>query len=141
MKTLTTRPSSRTPGCAAIVEFLERIWPLTARHAELSYVFVQADPRTTATCTARQRATHALRNLVNTGTLECVGDFADRQWNFKKPTTSPVVQPVSDAAEYCGTPAEPRRDGCSAVYQPKLWPINRAGAQDFKGAPSVGQRC
>jgi hypothetical protein len=46
-------------------------------------------------------------------------------------------------SSYIGKRAQPRQyDTLTCpVYQPKPWPVNRTGAQDFQAAPSVGTHC
>ena len=149
---------TRSAGSTAVLEFMIRIHPLTARRDELLYVFSQVDTRTTDTSPLVKRFDAALSNMVKTGMLLCCGAGADREWSLgplvlqddmkkakaKKATPTPDATPIPEAAPaWIGTRAPaPRHDALScSVYQPKLWTVPRPGAQDFKAAPSVGIPC
>lgn len=149
---------TRSAGSTAVLEFLARIHPLTARQDELRYVFADVDTRATATSPWVKRFDAALRNMTQTGTLICAVEGADRQWSLgplvlQEPAKAdaPKAQakkdlPASEAEpepDWIGTRAPaPRRDMLhSSEYKPTPWNVPRSGAQDFKAAPSVGTRC
>ena len=143
--------ATRSPGSTAVLEFMIRIFPLTARRDELLYVFSQVDTRTTVSSPWVKRADAALSNMEKTGMLLCCGAGADREWSLgplvqqgdapKKAEAKKKAVTVHEApTAYVGkrTPA-PHYDALRCpVYQPKPWDVSRPGAQDFQAAPSVG---
>ncbi|MCX7258009.1 MAG: hypothetical protein NTZ64_15180 [Polaromonas sp.] len=139
---------SRKAGSTAVLEFMARIWPLTARRDELVYVFSRADTNTTASCTLAQRVDSALRTMLNYGKLSCSGEGADRVWSFV-PSAEQAALPkkaavTADAPAYVGVRAPARDYGDvmkSPVYMPQHQLVLRSGAQDFQRCPSRGTRC
>lgn len=144
------KPNATRSASTAVLEFMIRTFPLTARRDELLHVFSQVDTRTTASSPWVKRADAALSNMERTGMLLCSGAGDDREWSLgplvqgdtpKKAEVKKKAPPAQEATlAWIGTrtPA-PRHDALrGAVYQPKPWNVPRPGAQDFQAAPSVG---
>lgn len=136
---------NRSAGSTAILEYLARLSPLDATRAELDAVFSQAEPGPHHIPVAR-RMSMTLANMHKSGQLTRLGSG--------KFILGPGAKLIKDKPEPASTAkrAKPTAFGERAkardcdtlggpVYQPKQWPVNRTGAQDFQGAPSVGIPC
>lgn len=144
MKPIIKPIHSRSAGSTAVLEYLARIYPLTARKAELIHVFIQADTRTTATCTLDKRVTDAINNMRRSQLIsQSEGDV----WSLippaevlpEVPKAVPQKAPKKQDIPYVGKRATaPRYNLLSSFYKPKAWDVPRSGAQDFKTFPSVG---
>lgn len=150
----------RKAGSNAVLQYMARIYPLTASRDELAHVFTQVDSCRTASVTLHKRISAALTNMVNSGFLSCE-QGESRVYCFIQPVNpaKPAVQPKKTVKPeplelepepepepepaYVGVPAPaPNYDVLRCpVYQPPQWSINRAGAQNFRAAPSRGTRC
>lgn len=137
---------NRSAGSTAMLEYLARLWPMDATRADLDAVFSQAEPGPHHIPVAR-RMSMTLANMCKSGQLTRLGSG--------KFILGPGAKLIKDKPEPASTAkrAKPTasgerakaRDfytlGAGTVYQPKQWPVNRTGAQDFQAAPSVGIPC
>jgi len=142
---------ARSAGSSAILEHLACICPLGASRIELASVFVLADPAPHPVYSLAKRIGSALDSMVKTGQLTHLGIGKASQWCLgpsarrigqDKPKPVKAIKRVKPSA-YVGNRTPPRQYDAlrCPVYQPNPWPVNRAGAQDFQAAPSVGVRC
>lgn len=147
--------TKRSAGSTAILEHLARLWPMDATRVELDAVFSQAEPGRHHIPVAK-RLSMALSNLRNSGQLIREGSGKASKFilgpgaqliSKDKPEPAKAAKPVEPAKQAKPSTVGERTKArdydalTCPVYQPKPWPVNRAGAQDFKTAPSVGTHC
>lgn len=141
---------NRSAGSTTILEYLARLWPLDATRTELDSVFSQAEPGPHHIPVAK-RTSMALCNMCKSGQLTRLGSGKASKFvlgpgakliSKDKPEPARAAKSAEPGA-YVGKRAQPRQHDAlnCPVYQPKQWPVNRAGAQDFQSSPSVGIPC
>jgi len=141
--------ASRSAGSTAILEYLARLWPMDATRTELETVFSNAEPDPHHIPVAR-RMSMTLANLRATAQLTRLG--SGKESKFILGPGAQLIKGKPEPASAAKRAKPPTAAGertkardcevlTSSIYQPKPWPINRTGAQDFQAAPSVGTHC
>jgi hypothetical protein len=130
-------------GSRAILNHLAKIAPMSATRAELAAVFYKADDSQDTSSKPSNRSYMALVTMEKNSYVIRLGVREDRKFTLGPAAKliaahQPKPEPASAVAP---APASRPHTMQKPKYEPKPWNVPRAGAQDFKAAPSVGSRC